>query len=150
MAFVAGYIFLFFLKCFGGCLIWICFILAVVLAAGSGFYAFSLKDDEEYVGTDTADYLLYSAYALWSVAGIFVLILLCCFSRLQLGIAVFATTVDFTASNCCIFFLPLIGLVIHLVWFIVWVVSFVYVFSVGEVTQREGIFNFLTEIMWTE
>jgi hypothetical protein len=56
---------------------------------------------------------------------------------------------DFTASNCCIFFLPLVGLVIHLVWFIVWVISFVYVFSVGEVTQRNSdVLSFTTEIMW--
>jgi hypothetical protein len=138
------------LRIFGGCLIWIAFIASVLLAAGAGFYAYGLKDEEEYVGTDTADYLLYSAYGLWIVAAIFVLILLCCYSRLQLGIAVFKTTVSFTMSNCCIFFLPMIGLILQLAWFIVWIVSFVFVFSIGEVTQREAPFAFLTEIMWDD
>lgn len=137
------------MRCFGGCLIWIAFLASVLIAAGGGWYAYNLSSSDEYKDTDTADYLTYSAYTLWGVAILFVLILMCCYSRLQLGIAVFKTTVDFTASNCCIFFLPLVGLVIHLVWFIVWVISFVYVFSVGEVTQRNSsLLSFTTEIMW--
>lgn len=82
IAFVAGYIFLFFLRCFGGCLIWIAFLASVLLAAGGGWYAHKLSSTEEYVGTDTADYLVYSAYTLWGVAILFVLILMCCYSRL--------------------------------------------------------------------
>lgn len=150
IAFISGYIFLIILRIFGGCLIWIAFIASVVLAAGAGVYAWGLKDHEDYAGTDTADYLTYSAYALWIIAGTFFLILMCCYSRLALGIAVFKTTVDFTASNCCIFFLPLIGMVLMLGWFAIWLASFIFVFSVGEVTQREEPFSFLTEIMWED
>lgn len=150
IAFISGYIFLIILRIFGGCLIWIAFIASVVLAAGAGVYAWGLKDHEDYAGTDTADYLTYSAYALWIIAGTFFLILMCCYSRLALGIAVFKTTVDFTASNCCIFFLPLIGIVLMLSWFAIWLASFIFVFSVGEVTQREEPFSFLTEIMWED
>lgn len=110
------------------------FISCVVCAAGAGLYAYQLSESPEYAEDPTAEYLKYSAYGLWGVAGIFCLILLCCYSALKLGIAVFATTVDFTKSNCCIFLLPTVGMIIQVVWCLFWIVSFVMVFSIGEVT----------------
>lgn len=150
VAFIFGYMFLLFLQCFGGCIIWLAFIACVVCAAGAGVYAYQLSEDPSYLDDPTADYLKYSAYGLWIMAAIFVLILLCCYSQLKLGIAVFSTTVDFTKANCIIFLLPTLGMIMQLIWFLVWIVSFVMVFSVGEVTQRESPLQFLTEIMWED
>lgn len=102
----------------------------------AGLYAFKLSDDPEYADESTSDYLKYTAYALWGITGLIILVLLCCYSNLKLGIAVFSTSVDFTKSNCCVFILPTFGMIFTILWFVVWIISFTYVFSVGEVTQR--------------
>lgn len=72
---------------------------------------------------------------LWILTGIYFLILLCCCSRIQLGIAIMEATSDFVKDVMSVFFVPVIFFFIIAAWLAFWIVSAIYVFSVGKPTQ---------------
>ena len=72
---------------------------------------------------------------LWILAGIYFLILMCCCSRIRLGIAIIEATSQFVASKFSIFFVPVFFFLIIMVWVAYWIISAVYVYSVGEVVD---------------
>jgi len=53
------------------------------------------------------------------------------------------------AKNLRIFFLPLITYFVCAIWLTCWLVSAVFVFSIGEPTSREG-YPFITEMKWDD
>lgn len=83
----------------------------------------------------------------WALAGILLIAMLCCFNAIQLGIAVFKTTVQYVQNNMIIFVLPAAGTVVTGLWFLLWLSGAIFIFSVGEPTSREG-FPYITEVKW--
>jgi len=80
----------------------------------------------------------YSAIALFVLAGIYLILLLCCCSRIRLGIAIMEATSKFVADVVSIFSVPLLFFLFILIWIFFWSISAVYIFSVGEVTKKAG------------
>ena len=68
---------------------------------------------------------------LWILAGVFLLILCCCWSRIQLGTAIVQASSDFVANTPSILLLPLFFFIIVGAWVVFWVISAIYVYSVG-------------------
>lgn len=52
------------------------------------------------------------------------------------------------SKNLRIFLLPLITYIFQALWVCIWIVSFIFVFSVGDPTRRAAPYQFLTEIKW--
>jgi len=151
VAFVIAVIYLILLQLIGGAMIWLSFIAALVGTGGGGFYfyVYAGKMREANPEDKYADYVQYGAYATWVVCGLILCIFLCCFSALQLGIAIFKATVDFTKANLTIFLQPVLTLFFFLLWVAAWIGAVLWVFSVGKPEPREG-FEFMTEIKWDE
>ena len=72
---------------------------------------------------------------LWILAGLYLIILLCCCGRIKLGIAIIEATSQFVANKFSIFLVPIVFFLIIMIWIAYWIVSAVYVYSVGEVVD---------------
>jgi hypothetical protein len=70
---------------------------------------------------------------LWILTGLYFLILLCCCSRIRLGVAIMEAASDFVRSTPSIFIVPVFFFFIIGIWVVFWIFSAVWVFSVGEV-----------------
>ena len=141
-----GYIYLILIRWLGAFIIWLSIILLQLSLIGGGVYMYFESDtyDED---SDYRDWLKYAAYAIWGVAGLFLCCICCCWNSIRIGIAVYETTAEYVASNLRLFLLPLCAYFVCIIWFGGWLVSAVFVFSIGEPKPREG-YDFITEMQW--
>jgi len=95
-------------------------------------------------------YMTYGSYTLWGLAGLMLILMLCCYNAIKLGIAVFKTTAMYIAANMQIFLLPLWGFVVCSLWLVIWFSGSIMVFSTGTPAPRDAPYAFLTEIKWTD
>jgi len=72
----------------------------------------------------------------------------CSLNSLLLGIAVFKTTCEYVSKNSYVMYLPTVSTLLSVVWFFIWILSAVFIFSIGEPKPRED-FPMITEIEWT-
>ena len=148
-ALVLAYLYLFLIRLIGAILVWFTiFALQAALLAG-GYYTYKESENPEYAQSDYKDWIKYAAYGIWGVAGLYFLCVCCCWKAIRLGIAVYQTTAQYVAQNLRIFLLPLLAYFFAMIWFSVWLVSAVFVFSIGEPAPRPGK-EFLTEMQWDE
>lgn len=131
-SFVLGFFFLLLIRFFGGALIYLFIILSELLFLAGGFYAwFYLKNDYT---TDSTYYqgLYYGAIFSWTIAGLVALCVCCCWNTIKLGIAVFKATAQFIGATPSIFTLPVTFTILAASWVMFWLVSFVFLYSIGE------------------
>ena len=148
-ALVLAYLYLFLIRLIGAILVWgTIFLLQASLLAG-GYYVYNESNSVEYEHSDYKDWLKYTAYGIWGIAGLYFLCVCCCWKAIRLGIAVYQTTAQFIASNLRIFLLPMLAYLFAIIWFSVWTVSAIFVFSIGEPAPRPE-YEFLTEMQWDE
>jgi hypothetical protein len=147
--FILAYIYLFLIKLLGGIIIWVSLACSLLLFIGAGFYSYFPARNQYDPADPTYDYLAYAAYVSWALAGILLITILFCFNAIQLGVAVFKTTSDYVKANMIITALPSISTVVSAIWFVVWLSSAVYIFSVGTPEAREN-YPYITEIKWSK
>jgi len=112
-------------------LLYISFLLIMVLLVAGGVYLFISSDDYPE-GDSTRDYMKYGSYVVFGLAALYLIILLCCCSRIKLGIGIMEAASDFSRNVSSVFFIPIVFFLFTLVWGAFWCVSAVYVYSVGE------------------
>ena len=145
-AILLGYIYLLLIRCMGALIIWLSIVLLELSLIGGGVYMYF--ESETYdAESDYRDWLKYAAYAIWGVAFLFLCCICCCWNSIRIGIAVYETTAEYVAKNLRIFLLPLCAYFVCAIWFACWLVSAVFVFSIGEPEAREG-YEFITEVKW--
>jgi Plasma-membrane choline transporter len=132
----------------GGVIIWGSFAITFAILFGFGFYTYFYARHQYDPDSPTQNYLAYTAYVLWALSGILVLALLFFCNAIKLGIEVFNTTALYIQSNMEIFVLPLASTIASAIWFLFWLFSAVYIFSVGTPTARTD-FPFMTNIVWS-
>ena len=91
----------------------------------------------------------YASYGIFGIAGLYFICVCCTWKAIRLGISVYQTTAQYISSNLRIFALPVIAYIFAMIWFCVWIVSAVFVFSIGTPTPRVG-YEFITEMQWDE
>lgn len=146
-AVVFGYLYLYVIRLLGGLIIWISFGIIVATEVGAGLYTYFYLRPQYETGNPTYDYLAYGSYALWGLAGVTVILLLCCYNAVKLGIAIFKCTAKYVQETMEIFLLPAWSTAVTTVWFGLWFGSAIFIFSVGTPTPRVG-YEFITEVMW--
>jgi solute carrier family 44 (choline transporter-like protein), member 2/4/5 len=133
IAAVLGFVYLVLLRWFAKPLIYISFVLIFVLLVGGGFYVYFLAS--RYMeGDNTVKVMHGMGVLLWILAGLFALILCCCWSRIQLGTAIIEAASDFVANTPSILLVPFAFFFIVGAWVVFWVISAIFVYSVGEAT----------------
>lgn len=133
---VLGFIYLVILRWAAKPILYFSFVAILVLLIGGGFYAFF-----SYTRFDLADQtrnvMQGMGVLLWILAALFFVILCCCWSRIQLGAAIIQCASDFVANTPEIFIVPLSFFVLVGAWVVFWVISAIWVYSVGEASQSK-------------
>ena len=146
---IIAYLYLFMIRYMGGVIIWISVAVTELVLIAAGLYSF-LYARPLYAEDDPVhEYLAYTAYVCWGLAVLVILTLICCMNAIQLGIAVFKTTVQYVQANMEIFALPAISCFLTGIWFLIWLSGAVFIFSVGEPEARENL-PFITEVKWDD
>jgi len=90
-AFVIGIIYLMLLRCCAGVMVWTTILAVIAVLGGGGYWVYEYRNN--YATTNnTYKYLEYGAYAIWGIDGLFVLLVLCCCSRIRLAVAIMKVT----------------------------------------------------------
>ena len=151
---VISMIYLFLLRCIAKPLLYISFVLILVLVIAGGIYVFTYASNNYEDGDDTKLYMQICAYVLWGLAVVYFIILMCCCSRIRLAIAIQEAASDFVRNTMSIFTVPFIFFFIILIWIIFWVISAVYVYSVGDLVKDDTLpianieWNTTTRYVW--
>jgi len=148
-AIVLGYLYLLLIRCMGAVIVWLSIILLQLSLIAGGAYVY-MQSDEYPEESDYRDWVKYAAYGIWGIAALFLCCICCCWNAIRIGIAVYQTTAEYVSKNLRIFFLPLVAYIVAGLWLTVWLVSFIYVFSIGEPVAREPPYQFITEIKWED
>lgn len=158
IAFVVSIISLILIRYFVGIFVWI--ILLLYLVAVFGLAVASMKESNRLIAiaiiendtsTDNNTYytgknLKVVSIILYVIGGLSSLIILFCLSTISLSIAVIKTSALFVASNFFIVLIPITIAIINIVYVLVWIINLIYLWSVGDITQRSiGPF---AEIVW--
>jgi solute carrier family 44 (choline transporter-like protein), member 1 len=72
---------------------------------------------------------------IWIFAGIYTLLLACCYKRIALGCSIVEAAADFVQNTPRIFLIPITFFFVVAAFSVWWIISAVWVFSVGEVEQ---------------
>ena len=131
-------IFLILLRYITAPLLYISFVLIFFLLLGGGFYVY--YEGNTYDGSDNTRKIMHGMGILcWILTGVYFIILLCCCSRIRLGVAIMEAASDFVKNTPSVFTVPFTFFFILGAWVVFWVFSAVYVFSVGDVQKRDGL-----------
>ena len=148
-AVLLGYCYLLLIdSCLGKLMIWISILLIQAALIGGGYYIYKYREkyDED---SDYRDMVKYFAYGVWCIAAFYLCCLCCYWKTIRIGIAVYQSTAQYVHSNMRIYLLPLVADIVETIWFTIWLVSAIWVFSVGEPQPRPG-YEFITEMKWEE
>jgi hypothetical protein len=119
---------MFCLRCFAGCIVWLSILVIFLgtIALGILFlYNGGAISRDHYVGNlgiqiptlPPNKYYNIFGYISFAIAALFLIIILCCCSRIRLAIAICGVAGKFVASTCQIFFVPLIiGILLIMLW----------------------------------
>lgn len=135
-AFVLGFIYLILLRWIVGPIVWLSIFLTIIALGGGGYFCYdrgmNLPETDKYKLHYT-----YGSYAVWGICAAFILCVCCNCKNIKIGIAVMKTTAAFIKDTPQIFLLPPIFGLLSLVWVIVWMITAVYIGSVGKIQPRD-------------
>jgi hypothetical protein len=142
---VLGFLYLALLKCFAKPILYLSFLVMFVALVGGGFYAF-FSYNYYSLGDHTISVMKGMGILLWILAGLSLLTVLCCWSRIRLGAAIVQAASDFVSATPSIFAVPGLFFLVICIWIAFWIVSAVYVYSVGTAVQ--GSTPIFSNIQW--
>lgn len=115
-AVIVGFIFMFLLRCLAGCIVWVSLLGIIFFFIGLGLIFLynagklgDLASAATYLGVPSID-TGYNEAVGWTMIGIgcaFIIVVLCCCSRIRLAVAVCKSAGQFVASVCSIVFVPI-------------------------------------------
>jgi hypothetical protein len=85
-------LYMFLLRCTAKPVLYVSFILILVLLIGGGVYVWLLATDFYLPEDNSYTAMRGCAVLLWILAGLYFIILMCCCSRIQLGVAIMEAT----------------------------------------------------------
>ena len=145
-AVLLAYLYLILIQYLGSIIVWGSIILLQLTLLAAGYYVYDQHKQYEE-GSDYYDWMKYAGYGVWGIAGFFFLCICCCWNNIKIGVACYITAAQYVSKNLRIFLLPICSYFIAAIWLCCWLVSAIYVFSIGTPEPREG-YEFITEIKW--
>jgi hypothetical protein len=142
------------LKCLAGCIVWLSIFGIILFFAGAGVLFLynagvlaSVSSYTSYLGIPTlstnSNYAIYG-YISFGVSGLFLIIMLCCCSRIRLAVAVCKAAGQFVAGVCLIVFVPIFQTFITLGLWGACLVAMVYIVSSTTFISDAGVSVFTT------
>jgi len=147
-SFIIIFIYMLFVRCCAEVIAYITIILILAALAGLGYvfqarayYYNSINDDNYELTMKVLCGLCYS------LAGIWLLVVLFLCNRIRLAIALIKTVAEYLQDTCTVFIVPFIFYVITGCFYAYWVALSIYLYSSGEVDTTDG--TFLPNVIWT-
>ena len=141
-------IFYFLLQCCAGIIIWITIIGSVIGLAGFGGFSWVQRNRLNDLGdNDAGKRYEIIAICCWVGSGLFVLVALCLCSQINLAIKMIKGSAQFVRSRLTVFLVPIIHTFLVFIFIAWWLISFLMVFSVGEVVYNNNLFG---KVVWED
>ena len=78
------------------------------------------------------NYCLYGAIVAWSLAGIYLCFIICCWKNISLGASIMECASEFVAGNLRVLWLPVTSYLVCVPFIAYWIVTAVFLYSMGE------------------
>ena len=130
----------------------IVFMLAGAICGLIGFGVFNwyekrALENESVYNEDLADDYKNTAIVCWVVAGLLLIAVCCLASRIKVAVSMISAAADFITDVPLSLFIPIILTGVLAVFLIWWIISFSYLFSVGELRYDSG--DLFGDMVWT-
>lgn len=160
---IISFIFMFTLRCTAGLIVWgsLFGILFILLALGIIFlYNAGMLGDLTYYGSyglpslGSSDYYQYYAYISFGAAAVFVILMICCYCRIRLAVAVYSCAGKFISRVCQIMLVPIFQAFAIIIMWAACLIAMVYLISSATFTVVSGdVFTSITDytqsnLMW--
>lgn len=94
------------------------------------------------------NYCLYGAIIAWSLAGIYLCFIICCWKNISLGASIMECASEFVAGNLRVLWLPILSYIVCVPFIFYWVITAVFLYSMGEPEFKEN--SFFANIKWED
>jgi len=101
---------------------------------------------EDY--SDNYYYAMYGSYVAWGIAAIYFICVCCCWKNIALGASIMEAASEFVTETIRILVLPPLAYIVSMVWVTFWLISAIYLYSIGEPEFRPN--TFIANIKWTD
>jgi hypothetical protein len=144
---------MFALKCLAGCIVWLSIIGIIAFFAGAGIIFLynagiltPLANYQSYLGIPTVSSTYSSYYDIFGyiclgLSALFLLVTLCCCSRIRLAVAVCKAAGQFVSGVCLVVIVPIFQTLITLCLWAACLVVMVYLVSSTSFVYRGDIFT---------
>lgn len=141
MGIVTCFVLIFFwnlmLRQFAEILAWISILIVGIGIVTLGFLIKYYADANYPEGDSTQKWLNYASYVVWSLAGIYALIVLCSFYAIKISIKVLRVSAKVIMNNMRMIIIPLVGIVVMIVWILFYSYSLLWLMSCGDMKQNQ-------------
>jgi len=142
---VVGFLFMFLLRCLAGCIVWLSLFGIIFFLIGLGLvflynagYLSAVATTASYLGVPTFSNTGYNEIYGWILIGLgcaFIIVVLCCCSRIRLAVAVCKSAGQFVASICTVMFVPIFQTILACILWGGCLVIMIYLVSAAEFTH---------------
>lgn len=130
---VVAVIYCILLKFFAKPIIWLSIICTIVGLVALGLFCQNYKNDHYAKDETLGQVLQVTVYVLYSLAGLFALIVLCLYRGIQISIAVLETAAVVIIRNIRILIVPFISCIVTFAYVVGWLAGMAYLASSGNV-----------------
>lgn len=138
LGFVFSLVYLVLIRCCAKLLVWLTFLAFLVLLVTMGcLFFFERKNNDTLDDGDRTNYLVL-AILFWSFAGLFLLLIFCCYDEIQVALEVITVAARFVFSNFFILLTPIITMVVTCGYIAFIIATMIYIYSIGEFKSHAG------------
>jgi len=123
----------------GKCMVFTCILLVIVsiFAGGYFMYAYGIKAQSDgSLSASRADACLYTAYVLWGIDGIFVLVMFFMRKRILIAIGVVKEAARAMTDMPLLIVFPIVPVLVGCCYICWWLVMMTYIWSVSKLTPH--------------
>jgi choline transporter-like protein 2/4/5 len=147
-SFIIILIYMLLVRCFAEFIAYLTIILIIAALAGLGYVFQARAEYYNSVKDNTYELTMKVLCGLcYSLAGIWLLVVLFLCNRIRLAIALIKTVAEYLKQTCTVFLVPFIFYVVSGCFYAYWVALSVYLYSSGEIEKSNG--SFLPDVKWT-
>ena len=147
--YVSNYLYLFLIKLGGGIMLWLSFMCTLCVFLAMGCYSFWYVPAQYVDDAPAVQYAKIFGVICWVSTIVIAILFISSIKSLLMGVAVFKTACEYMNQNLSVLFLPSVSTAISVIWYALWLLSGIYLFSVGEPRPRED-YPMITEMHWSE
>jgi hypothetical protein len=146
-AFIIAFVYLLLVRCCAGVLAYTTIFLVLCSLAGLG-YLFQSRIEYYKDLNDTQYELAMKVLCglFYSLAGIWLLIILFMCNRIRLAIALAQVTAEYVGNVCSVYFVPIFFYIITIAFYAYWVVLSIFIYSSGTISTNNS--SLIASVEW--